>query len=286
MNTTAWIVAALIAAFGIARVFGTYQSAQREGRAAAFARAVALVLPDALRPVVTERVALRNRGAALGLVAGIATTALVLATNDANSAQFASPFLLIGGAFAGVAVGVALAAARASAPLDPQAVKYARPSAVTLDDYVAPLERAGARIVVALAVITVGAAIATGAAVSGVLIGLVVLGVAALIVFEVAGRRIVGRGQPAESPTHLAWDDAVRASVLRDMVTAPIILGADAVVVAGGALVDHLLGGSDLAQIAIVVVCVLAAAGLAIASITSNPQRYFLRRLWPAGAAA
>lgn len=285
MNTSAWIVAGLIAAFGIAAIVSSYSPGPRAARAASFARSVGLPLTDSVRAVVTERVALRQRGGAAGLVAGIATTAFVLSMDPASSEHFATPFLLIGGAFAGLAVGVAISASRTASALDPEAVKYARPSAVALDDYVAPLERTGARIVVALSVVTLVAAIVSGAAVSGVLIALAALGVAALLVFEVAGRRIVDRAQPAASPDDLAWDDAVRSSVLRDMVTAPIILGADTLVVAGGALIDHLLIGSDAAKVALVIACFAAAAALAIASITTRPQRYFLGRLWPAARA-
>jgi len=285
MNPSAWTVAALIAAVGIVMIARTFQPVSRTAQAESFARSVGLALPDSLRPVVTERVALRRRGGAIGLVAGIATTSFLLSMDPASSQYFASPFLLIGGAFAGLAVGVAVSAARASAPLHPDSVKYARPSAVRLDDYVAPLERAGGRIVIGLAVAAVIAAIVVGAPISGVLIGLVTLGVASLLFFEIAGRRIVDRAQPAQAPEDLTWDDAVRASVLRDMVTAPIILGADTVVVAGGALVDHLFADSELARIGIVVACVAAAIALASASLTSSPQRYFLTRLWPKAAA-
>jgi hypothetical protein len=282
MNTSAWVVAGLIAAFGIAYFVGTYRPAQRVQRAEGFARSVGLPLTDALRAVVTERVALRHRGGSAGLVIGILAGAFVLDQDPASSENYATPFLLIGGAFAGAAIGVAIAASRVAAPLDPDAVKFARPSAVALDDYVAPLERTGGRLVVGLAVVTLAAALVFDAPVSGALMALAVLAVAALLFFEIAGRRIVDRAQPAQSPADLTWDDAVRASVLRDMVTAPIILGADTVVVAGGALIDHVLAGSELARIALVVVCVAAAIALAIAAITSRPQRYFLRRLWPA----
>ncbi len=285
MNTSTWIVAAVVAAFGIASFVSSYSPAQRAQRADAFARSVGLPLGDALRPVVTDRVALRQRGGAAGLVAGIVASAFLLNADPSSGEQYATTFLLIGGAFAGAAIGVAIAASRVSAPLDPNAVKYARPSAVALSDYVAPLERTGVRVVVVLAAATLAAALAFGAPVSGVLVALGVLGVAALVFFEIAGRRIVARAQPAQSPADLTWDDAVRASVLRDMVTAPIILAADTVVVAGGALIDHVFGGSEAARFALVVVCIAAAIALAIAAITSRPQRYFLTRLWPTVAA-
>jgi hypothetical protein len=280
MNTSSWIVAGLIGAFGLAYFIGSYRPGQRAQRAQAFASSVGLTLTDALRDVVTDRIALRHRGGAAGLVVGIAATAFILGTDPNSSDYFATPFLLIGGGFAGAAIGVAIAATRASAPLDPDAVKFARSSAVSLSDYVAPLERTGARLVVALGVVTLAAAIATGAKVSAVLIALAALGVASQLVFEIVGRRIVDRAQPSSSPADLTWDDAVRSSVLRDMVTAPIILGADTVVVAGGALIEHSLAGADAAKIVLVIACFVAAAALATAAIVTRPQRYFLTRLW------
>ncbi len=281
MNPSAWTAAAVIGALGLALIVSTFNPGQRAARANSFARSVGLEIPDSLRAVITERVALRHRSGAIGMIVGIATSAFLLSMDPASSENFASPFLLIGGAFAGLAIGVTFSAARAAAPIDPDAVKYARTNAVALDDYVAPLERTGGRVVVGLAVVTLIAALVVGAPVSGILVALAALGVAALLVFEIAGRRIVSRSQPAQSPSDLAWDDAVRASVLRDMITAPIILGADAVVVAGGALVTRLLAGSDFANGAILMAVIVAAIALAVAAITSRPQRYFLRRLWP-----
>lgn len=285
MNESAWIAAAVIGALGFALVVSTFNPGARAARASSFARSVGLTLPDSLRAVVTERVALRHRGGGIGLVIGIATSAFVLSMNRASSESFAAPFVLIGGAFAGLAIGAAIAAARASAPLDPDAVKYARPSAVALSDYVAPLERTGARVTVGLSVAAVLAALAVGAPIGGILVGLTLLGILALVLFEIAGRRIVDRSQPAQSPAELTWDDAVRASVLRDMVTAPLSLGAYALVVSGSVLVDALLAGNYLANTAIVLASVVVAVTVAITAITSRPQRYFLRRLWPEVAA-
>lgn len=286
MNPSAWTAAIAIAVLGTALIISTFLARSRAARAGSFARSVGLDLPDSLRAAVTERVALRHRGGAIGMIIGIATSVFVLSVYPSSGQSFAAPFVLVGGAFAGLAIGVAITSARAAAPLDPNAVKYARPNAVALNDYVAPLERTGARIVVALAVASVIAAFIAGVAFGGVLAALTVLAGGALVFFEVAGRRIVDRSQPAGSPAELAWDDAVRASVLRDIVTAPITLGAYTLVVSAAALVEKLLQGNDLANGAILLASVIAAVTLAIVAITSRPQRYFLRRLWPEAKAA
>jgi len=286
MNPSAWTAAIVIVVLGIALIVSTFLARSRAARADGFARSVGLDLPASLRAAVTERVALRHRGGAIGMIVGIATSVFVLSIYPSSDQSFAAPFVLVGGAFAGLAIGVAITSARAAAPLDPTAVKYARTSAVSLSDYVAPLERTGARIVVGLAVAVAIASVIVGVPLGGILVTLTALAAGALAFFEVAGRRIVDRSQPAGSPAELAWDDAVRASVLRDIVTAPITLGAYAVVVSAAALVERLLQGNDFANGAIVLAAVIAAVTLATVAITSRPQRYFLRRLWPEVKAA
>ena len=213
------------------------------------------------------------------MILGTVAAALVLAADTRSSENFASPFLLFAGSFVGLAIGVAISSVTSSRRTDPDAVKYARTAAVSLRDYVAPLERTGARIVVALAVAAIIAGYATGAVTSPVLAGLAALAGASLVLFEVAGRRLVERSQPATSPAELAWDDAVRASQLRDIVTAPITLGAFSLVIALGAIVDRL---SDSYGFTAIAVTGFSAIALVVASIVSRPQRYFLRRLWPA----
>jgi hypothetical protein len=282
MTPSAWTAAAILGALGFALFISTFADGPRTARASSFARSVGLDLPPSLRAAVTERVAMRHRGGALGLVLGIALGALILSMSGVSGASVAAPLVLIGGAFSGLAIGVAVTSARASAPLDSTAVKYARTSAVSLRDYVAPLERTGARVVVPLAVIATVAAFMVGAPLSGVLAVLTVLGAASLVFFEVAGRRILNRAQPAASPAELTWDDAVRASVLRDIVTAPISLGAYALVVSASTVVDTVLKGNDLATLGILLAATIPAVTLSIAAVTSRPQRYFLRRLWPA----
>lgn len=283
MNPSAWTVAIAIGVLGLALIVSTFLASPRAAHANRFARSVGLALTDGVRTVVTDRVSRRHRGGAVGMILGTAATVFVLSTDPASSDNFASPFVLVGGAFAGLAVGVALTSASTAAPLDPTAVKYARTSAVSLSDYVAPLERTGARIVVGLSVISLIAGVVSGVALNLVLVGLTAFAVAALLFFEVAGRRIVERAQPAGSPEELAWDDAVRASVLRDIVTGPITLGAFAFVVAAGAIADRL---TESTSIVVLAAGLVFAVSLAIAAIASRPQRYFLRRLWPEVKAA
>ena len=279
MNPSAWIAAAAIVILGLGLIALTFSSRFSADRAESFARSVGLELPPPLRAAVTARIARRHRAGSVGMILGTAAAAFLLATDTRSSENFASPFLLFAGSFVGLAIGVAISSVTSSRTTDPDAVKYARTAAVALDDYVAPLERTGARIVVALAVAAVIAAYATGVVANPVLAALGGLAVASLVLFEVAGRRLVERSQPATSPAELAWDDAVRASQLRDIVTAPLTLGSFSLVIGLGAIVDRL---SDSYGFTAIAVTGFGAIALVVASIVSRPQRYFLRRLWPA----
>ena len=279
MNPSAWIAAAAIVILGLGLIALTFSARFSADRAESFARSVGLELPAQLRAFVTARIARRHRAGSVGMILGTGAAALLLATDTRSSENFASPFLLFAGSFVGLAIGVAISSVTSSRRTDPDAVKYARTAAVSLSDYVAPLERTGARIVVALAVAAVIAAYATGVVTNPVLAGLAALAVASLVLFEVAGRRLVERSQPATSPAELSWDDAVRASQLRDIVTAPLTLGSFSVVIGAGAIVDGMTATFGIAALAAVG---LASITLVTVAIVSRPQRYFLTRLWPA----
>ncbi|MEO7122959.1 MAG: hypothetical protein ABI400_07560, partial [Lacisediminihabitans sp.] len=160
-------------------------------------------------------------------------------------------------------------------------------------DYVAPLERKGTLVAVVIAVAVTLIYIGIGSGVvdtttplwrSGPAI-VTTLAVASLVLFEVVGRRIVRKGQPAGSPTELAWDDALRSQRLRGLLTAPLTLSAY-----GGfsALMELSTGFSAAGkpQLSLLFSIPTVALGcavfvVAIVTLITRPQRFFLRRLWP-----
>ena len=103
---------------------------------------------------------------------------------------------------------------------------------------------------------------------------------------EVLARRLLARPQVAASQTELAWDDALRARTLRDMVGVPLMTGYLALVALVGALADGLAGvwaGNPSRTVGQRGVPRAPArwAAMVVVSQVIGPERHFRRRLWP-----
>jgi len=276
--TIAWFVLfVILGALTLVPAYARYAAQRRAYR-------LGITLPSNLEAEVEHRLMARQRGAAIGgiLLTALAAVAFQWELGVDNDSEQTGLFI-VGAAFAGIGIGASVAALAGRPAADPGRVRVARSNAVTVRDYVAPLELVGARAVVTVAVVVliVGAVLAA----TGSDIGLypiaffAVFGAISLAVFEIVSRRIVGRPQPAGSTAELVWDDAVRASTLRDLVTAPLALGAYCLIfgvfgVTGTdapVLVVTIVGGIFLA----------ALVGAAIVTMATRPDGYFLRRLWP-----
>jgi hypothetical protein len=291
------VIVGVYVLLGITLFTLTFRAKDASNRAERFANSLGLAIPDELRRLTGRRLARRRRTSIAGAV--LATLAMLPflrleATSD-DSIVSTPALLLLSASFIGLAVGTAIGAFQWPALHDPNAVRYARAGAVGLGDYIAPLERTGAWIVVGLAAVMTFIAAdltATGTAAvamlppesfGGVLVGLAVL---ALGFFEVVGRRIVGRAQPTGSEIALVWDDALRSSDVRSLSAAPLTLGLYGVIVRA---FDLLLSFRDTSDptIALIIVnlgtwlAVTTLAFVGIYAIVSHPARYFLRRLWP-----
>ena len=265
----------------------------RRGSLRRYARRVGLAVPRELEASVEQRLAARAMATELGALAGLGVMAGWAAITQPTLVDNSLWTLAIFGAlFTGGAVGSGLVAAR-QAIHHPglQGPRVARPRQEVLADFVAPGERQGAWAVSLLpAFILVGAGlIAVGSeaiAVGGVLaVGTVALAALPMPIIagsEIIARRLLDQPQPAGSTLELAWRDALRAQVLRDVNAAPIAVGAYAtfgMLIYVGAAARH-----EALQNLIGVtfgLLVLAAIGLAIAAALSRPHRHFLRQLWP-----
>jgi len=276
--TIAWLVLfVILGALTLVPAYARYAALRRAHR-------LGITLPANLEAEVARRLMARQRGAAIGgiLLTTLAAVAFQWELGVVNDSEQTGLFI-VGAAFAGIGIGASVAALAARSDANPDRVRVARSNAVTVRDYVAPLELVGARAVViaAVVVLIVGAVLAaTGADIGLYPIAVfAVFGAVSLAVFEVVSRRIVDRPQPAGSTAELVWDDAVRASTLRDLVTAPLALGAYCLIfgvfgvtgTGAPALLVTVVGG-------IFVAALLAAA---IVSLVIRPDGYFLRRLWP-----
>ncbi|GAB3403320.1 hypothetical protein GCM10027515_14110 [Schumannella luteola] len=304
-----WIVGFSIAV-AIAGVMFLIRSATPAGRARradTLARQIGLAIPSQLSTFIEARLARFSRAGAIGLLlAAVASAPVGYAVSVASGGDpwggrgFGTGDNAALGVWPGVgvglvAVGIVVAGAAITVRDDlGDEVRFARSTAVGLDDYIPRAQLAllrigtigGGVLAALLAALTVAQPATLPAALP--LIGTGVIGVVALIVFEIFGRRIVGARQPSASPAELAWNDALRSAQLTQLATAPGMLGyysllgctfvLPRVIELGGW--PGWIGGVT----ALVVIALLAALGVIVLIFVwgkGNPQTHFLRRLWP-----
>jgi hypothetical protein len=263
------------------------------------ARSLGLALDAELETRVRRRVAARRSGGVAGALTGLAGAAALLVSQTFPSVGPLASLVLVGGVFAGLAVGVAVVAAFHSVRVRDDRPRVARAAVVTLNDYVSWIERWGARLPVALAatLLVVSLALSSlGLADFGrspllLLGGLTTLAsLAALALFELGGRRLIQKDQPSESSAGLAWNDALRSVTIRDMASAPLLLGVYGIAMVIVDLSTAIMAtdpGEGVRFVSMIAANVLfgavffGALFVLLFVIAFKPQRHFLRRLWP-----
>lgn len=259
-----------------------------------FARRVDLGMDDAVEATVTARLTRRERaGGAGGLILGVAAAATVAGATDPTPRDAYRFFAVFLGYAAGHAIGHGVVAWRESARRPADGPRLARATMPTYGDYVARHERVGSWVAAGIAVV-LGAAfllagrgdVLDGAVPVALAVAAVVVPPVTVVVDELLARRLLDRPQVATSQTELAWDDALRARTLRDMVGVPLmtgyfaavaLLGEPAVGREGGGSVNTLRGGLNVPFL------VLLGGGLVMAVVSARlgPEQHFRRRLWP-----
>jgi len=286
MDGGAWFISILISIGMIVAFALTFVPFCARWRAHRHAASIRIDLPERLERTVAARLMAGSRGGSLGGLVFTAAAALAFhfEVGVGNDSQLTGLFI-VGSAFAGVASGTAVAALTGSRTISPDRPRVARARAVAVSDYLAPFELIGARIVVfaavgVLLVTTVVAAPGAGGSLFAIAF-FAIFGALSLALFEVASRRIVDLSQPAGSTAELVWDDAIRASSLRDLVTAPLALGAYCLVFGVFGIAESSTHPAAM-LVSWVVGSIFALTGLAAAvySIATRPQRYFVDRLW------
>lgn len=258
-------------------------------------RRVRVPLPGALRPAVTRQLAAYHLGADVGGALGVIVATLWSLTWGRALTDPAWWILVVfSSMLLGVALGAGVAAVRdAGRPRDGTHKRVARPSAPTLGDYVAPLERQGAWVVGALPLLLAGVSFVVGTAGNGsstspsVLWIVVLVSLGALAGGEWGARRVLAAGQPAGSDLELLWSDALRAHTLRAVFTVPIAVGTYASIWVLGTMgldrIDPRSGGGITLGV-VFILGAIAAVGAALWSLSGAPHRHFKTRLWPADA--
>lgn len=295
-SVTLWVILAVFTAIGVLLLALSYRRGAAHSMMDRLERSLHLAIPEALRPLVGQRLLRRRRGDLAGTVLGLwMMVPIVWAGGEAVTTSPAAVILLLGGgSFAGRAVGIALGSLQWPTQRDDKAVRYARPGAVEVRDYLPPFERRGAWIATALAILFLVIAIAlpsSSTAIIGLLLPgtagiiLIVLAIVSLGFFELQGRRIVRRAQPRASELELVWDDAMRSMDVRDLAAAPITFGLYGTFILGYGLLFELSNFASPAVAAVlqnivIVLAIVAALGIFIYAIASLPERYFLKRLW------
>ncbi|NCT92183.1 hypothetical protein GXB85_14660 [Cellulomonas sp. APG4] len=274
-------------------VIGWYSRPAGRTRAAHHvARTVDLGLdPDVERSVAARLSRREVMGGVGGLVTMWGTVGLLAATTDVLEAAFA-PLLVAVGYLLGHAVGYGVVAWDESRRPAAAGPRIARASSPGHGDYVARHERWGAWAAAGVATL-----VAAGFVVLDLVLGVpempwplvvatAVLPWLAIGLDEALARRLLDRRQVASTTLELAWDDAMRARTLRDMVTVPLVLGLYLPLVLTGVIADASEGGwpaNPMVGITSgVFLGVLGGACLMGAiSMALTPQRHFRTRLWP-----
>lgn len=166
--------------------------------------------------------------------------------------------------------------------------RVARMSSPRWGDYVAASERGLAVVMGVLPVVLVagwwagpGSGAGTGFRATVAIFAVVPL--VALIAGVLLARRITSRPQPAASPRALAWDDALRARTLRDVISAISLVGVSyclLTTIVMGVIPLTTLPPTPVVTNAIAAIFLACGIVAAVCAITPSPGAQFKRRLW------
>jgi hypothetical protein len=198
------------------------------------ARTRGIVPPDSLVDSLAQRLRIKNRVSAVLALIGLVGAAIVLHLTGAN--QYSDIFIAYAVMGVGFVVGTITVGVDQELRRPQTTVRVARLRVSSLGDYLGPLNRLLSWFVVAATVAfvliqrsvaessTSAEAVAAGRGLPATTV-IAVITVLGAITFEVAGRAIVKRPQPAGSTSELIADDALRASTLQELLYLPIGFG-------------------------------------------------------------
>lgn len=278
---------ALIAITVISSLVGR---ARRQTAVTRFSRRFGLDVPPGMEDTIRASVQARGLGAPIGTALGV-TLATVLLLLFPGFPLLATWWTLFGGYLVGATVGATIAIFIAEGRRERGVVRVARPTAVTVGDYVPPFQSLFGILCVVTAVVAfagdcwLAVSDTSGylSTVSGILAG---VSVVTLVAYLVVAHRVVGRGALAGTSLELAWDDALRSFALVNF-NGLVALIALYSLVAYNSLVAtatrHMLAepvyGVWVGVLPIAASFAIFALVALMSSISS--RQHFLRRLWP-----
>lgn len=278
-----WSCVAVVVLLGFAPVTRGRGGAVNTARLDRLEAAAGLPLTDDLLTPVLARIGHRERwalwGGTIGIIVGVLLTVAFRSSSPGG-------ILIMLGVALGGAIGCALATMRAAYRLSRNAPRLARVHRTTLADYVSPAHLAAARgmLVLAVAASIVGVALGGNGhphALPLVFGACLAVAVPFSIVTEIVARQIVNLPQQATTDLELAWDDALRADALHQLLLNQILVcgfAAFAAPVAAG-LFDGSQTSGDAATMAGVVVAATVSALITVSA--GGWRRRPLERLWP-----
>jgi hypothetical protein len=224
-------------------------------------------------------------GYALGSAIGAETTVLLqsaahlFSDGTERTLGFQASWFVVGGMGALLGGAIGARSVRADGP------RLARGRAVTIEDYVEPLERwipwTAATVAAAVSLLPLLLGGPRSALVPGI------AAVATVLAASLAARWIIARPQRADSVITLAWDDALRAEAVRNLLGGAGVVALATLIFSLPTALARLGVAArtvDLQLWASMGFCIVLLV-LAVASSRRRPARYFLRRLWPGTAA-
>jgi nitrate reductase gamma subunit len=259
--------------------------------------------PD-VRPAVVKRIVARERSAVIGILGGgtLGFLFYILLPDSLQqqlgfglyitSVLFALFGILIGLSTAPVVIGVSLVSRPRTGP------RVARATTPTIADYVPRFERwtataavAAVAIVLPYGLVTVGPRARAELPPLHLSFGAIYayVAVATYAIGKILSYRIVRTSQAAASEKELAWDDALRASTLRDLTKEPFSLAVFAVFYL---TLDITLSAAGSSHGSAVLLYTILGLGLAVVLATpivelfTQPKQHYWRRLWAEQQAA
>jgi hypothetical protein len=261
---------------------------------ARFARLFGLEVPDGLRSTIRSGIMARRIGAPIGTAVGVGIATVLLLLNPGTS-LLATWWCLFGGYLAGASLGGTTAILIAEQRRDRSIVRVARTSAVTVRDYVSPVQTVFMRTFVVIAVLVFAGDCWLArsvsprylSVVSGIIAGLAVV---TLIIYEVVSRQLIARGASAGTSLELAWDDGLRSYALTNLSLTVGLISLYSLIAYDTLLVDPTgISSAPLFSVFTGLLPIAATVGIfGLIAFTSGtrPRQHFLRRLWPALAPA
>lgn len=288
-----WGIHAILTLFIIGTLIALSRPGYRRKLVLRFSQTIELPpVSDAIAAAAERRILHRTVAMMTGGLLGLLASAVVVYLHPVNASASVIWLVTLPLTLTGMCAGAAFVALRESLfHRHPDAVRVARPTTVTIHDYVSPrrLRTPPALILTAIVLCLVGFALGITGLIDGatfirsVALPLLAATLSVTVIGGMLAQRVLRQPQPAGSELELAWDDAFRADTFRALWMFGSIIAWLAVAAAGLGMLqgfDAIAGttwsiglGSQLFTWGFLVIL--------FSFSVARAQSYFRFRLWP-----